>query len=94
MSSKTIVVVRVSTTVDEGELHEDDKDIAGDYSVELSECVPEDKLADAALDVFNSKVAIKSLEDFSFEALNDGAPLATNPDHESYTLSEMGVLID
>jgi hypothetical protein len=76
--------------VKEDKLSEEDQEIAGEHTVSLCDELFEWQIADAALDVFHSAVAIGELDNFEFEVWHKGKQLETNDDHESYALSEMG----
>ena len=83
------VVVKVKLIANAESLHEDDKEVAGDYPIGLQGSIDEKSIADAALDVFHENVPIKVLDDFDFEVWQQ---LETDPLHEGGSLSWAGKL--
>ena len=81
----TIVVVRVTPVA--SDLHPYDVDVAGLYAFEVAEGVPDRLAANAALDHFHGRVAIKSLDDFEYDVLDRGGNvLEPCPDQDDYSM--------
>jgi hypothetical protein len=72
MSGKIDIYVKA-----EGEASEvEDKDVPGEYLIELDATLDSKDYANAALDVFHESVAVGMLEDFSFRVFTaDGTEL-------------------
>lgn len=95
MSQKVIVSVIVSPVIPVGELHEYDREtVPGRADVAIDASVDRALWADAALDAFHSRVAIKSLDDFRFAVLFDGKELECSDDHESYALAGFAEVVE
>jgi hypothetical protein len=86
------VLIKVSQITDSSNIQEDDRDVAGEYNITVDDSVDESFLADCALDVFHSRVAVSALEDFNFEVWFQGNEIEQTPNHSNYSLSEMGSL--
>ncbi|EGR5856177.1 hypothetical protein RGL65_001348 [Vibrio parahaemolyticus] len=86
----TIVMIHVTPSVSIDKLHLDDQQLGSLYRVTLTDEVSED-IADVALDVFHSSVAVKELDHFTFEVKDEnGTALSLNDDYESYSKSDLG----
>lgn len=75
-----------------GELCWDDQALDNEYHVYVSEEVPEHQVADAALDIFHSSIAVNILDDFEFQVLKEGVVLETSEDHQVYSLEDKGYI--
>ena len=84
------LTVTIETLVSDDELNEEELDIPDVVHLAVSGDTPEHLLADAALDVLHSEIAISCLDHFDFVVLRDGKPLETDENHETYSLSESG----
>jgi hypothetical protein len=84
--------IKVTSVIPDEQLHELDKNVAGSYSVKVSEAVPEDKLADAALDIFHLDIPIKVLDDFSIEVFHGENVLLPSDEHENGSLEGFAYL--
>ncbi|MGI2916409.1 hypothetical protein [Vibrio parahaemolyticus] len=86
----TIVMIHVTPSVSSDTLHFDDQQLGSLYRVTLNDEVSED-IADVALDVFHSSIAVKELDNFTFEVKDEnGTALSLNDDYESYSKSDLG----
>lgn len=86
----TILMIYVTPNVSIDNLHFDDQQLGSLYRVTLNDEVSED-IADVALDVFHSSVAVKELDNFTFEVKDEnGTDLSLNDDYESYSKSDLG----
>lgn len=74
---------------------EDYEDCAGLYSIFVNDTIPDDHLANAALDIFHSDVAISSLDDYDFIVTDiNGDELEQSEDVESYEYVDEGEVVN
>ena len=79
----------------EGTLHEDDRELAGKYSVTLADDIEPENAADVTLDYFHSNIPVKCLDDFEFKVMSEeGEELTIEPDHESYSAEHLATSIE
>lgn len=90
---KTIVQVRIVPLVSPSELHPDDAELSQEVDISIDSDVPQEKIADAALDVFHNEVPVACLDDFEFSVFLNGSPLETDPNHAGYSLKHDGEII-
>ena len=90
---KTIVKVLIERVVPEDQLHWLDKDLPSEVDIEINNSIPEDQLADAALDIFHGSVAVKVLDHFSFLVMKDGEHLVPQEDHDGGSLEDEGSVL-
>ena len=76
------------------DLYEADLPVPGKYRIAVPSQIPPQEAAGIALDVFHDSVAIKRLEDFSYEVMDDyGAIISERISNESYSRSSEGEFI-
>lgn len=77
------------------QLHKLDKEVAGAYTIEVQDTVPEDERGAVALDVFHVWRDIKVLDDFEFVAYDPatGKVLDEPEDYEAYSGCEQGNIV-
>jgi len=60
-----VVFIHVERTVPFATLAEEDKEVAGVYAIDMASSVHEESIANAAMDGFHARLAIKALDHFS-----------------------------
>lgn len=85
--------IRVTSVIPDKQIHQMDEDVAGNYTIEISDKITEDKFADAALDAFHLEIPIKVLDDFSIEVVDGDRVLAPSDDHESGSLANFAYVL-
>jgi hypothetical protein len=75
------------------DLDEEDDHVPGVYQVSVDPDVPEEDLADTALDIFHDNIAVEVLDDFDFCVVDPETNelLSQNDDYESYSGTHNGV---
>jgi len=63
------IKVRLQTDKPTSELHIYDKDVAGEYQIEIPDDTPREEISEVALDLFHGTVPIKVLDDFWIEVI-------------------------
>ena len=86
----TRLVVLVERILPVNEIHKLDRDLPQQVIVHINNSVPNDRLADTALDIFHASFAIKVLDDFDIRVLLDGIDLEPSADHENGSLEHRG----
>lgn len=87
------LTVWVTPLIAPAELHEDDKDVPGQYIVEIDDDVGFDQAAGVAKDVFHDHVAVKVLDDFVFSVRYGDAVLMEPDDYEPMQNAHRGSLV-
>ena len=89
------IILQVAVVSPDTFLHEDDRDIPGQYVVTLADGVGPESAADAALDHFHNNIPVRCLDDFEFKVITEaGLELQPNPDHESYSSVGLACSVD
>lgn len=93
-SEKIELDVVIDSLVDDSEHDEDDLDVPDAVPVSIDASTPEHLLADAALDVLHSTVAISCLDNFEITVMRNGVPLEPSEKHDTYSLSSAGEVVE
>lgn len=89
-----IVTVKVIPLIPDSRLHPDDRGLPAEIDVELNSQANPTEAADVALDVFHGSVAVKVLDNFSFDVFLDGEQIHGGDSHEGYSLEEGGRIVE
>lgn len=93
------VLVTTTINVPHNQLSEDDRNVPGEVTIQVNDDVELRFLANAALDIFHTHVAIDELDNFSFQtwartANGRGArQVHEHPDAKSYAFSDVGTVL-
>jgi len=87
------VTVKIIPLQPADKLSEEDRELPKGVTIVVNKDVEHKKVADAALDIFHSGTAVDCLDDFEFEVWMNGFELATDVDHDSYSLSDSGYIL-
>lgn len=93
MPQNPLVQIKLKRLVQICELDIEDRELPDIIHILLNGKFYEDDIADAALDVFHTKIPISCLDDFEITVLHEGIELETNPNHRPYSLSGIGDVI-
>ena len=73
----TTLYIHAKSYEDPSNLHEYDAGVEGTYKISLSEKIPKEGLANAALDIFHIRTPVKRIDDFEFtvrQTAESGSP--------------------
>ena len=89
-----VVTINIEPLVPIDKLDPEDAELSKAYMVSLDDSVTQEQIADAALDVFHDNIAINELENFELTVLFNGETLEPDPEHDSYSLSGSGKIVN